>query len=82
MESRSKLLDGFTSAFDDIDRARALELLDLSDHELSELGAGVAALPDPIRAACQAVLGDWQNLDARARVATLLMLANALASQE
>jgi hypothetical protein len=81
MESRSKLLDDFTSAFDDIDDARALELLDLSDDELPELSLGVAALPNPIRAACQAVLDDWQHLDARARVAALLVLANALASQ-
>lgn len=79
MENRSKLLVDFERAFDGVDEVRAVELLDLSDGEASDLAAGIVALPEPIRAACQVVLDDWEGLDAGARVAALLVLANALA---
>lgn len=79
MENRSKQIGDFADAVSGIQDVRALELVDLSDDELSEVSAGVAALADPIRAACQVVLEDWPQLDAGARVAALLVLANALA---
>lgn len=79
MENRSKLLDEFTRTFDDIDEAEALELLDLSEGDRTELAAGLEALPSPVQAACRVVLADWQKLDAPGRVAALLVLANALA---
>lgn len=81
MENCSKLLVDFERAFDRVDEARAVELLDLSGGEVSELAAGIAVLPEPIRAACQVVLDDWKGLDAGARVAALLVLANALADK-
>ncbi|HEV2811105.1 MAG TPA: hypothetical protein VGV93_12005 [Acidimicrobiales bacterium] len=79
MDNRSKLLVDFERAFDGTDEIRALESLDLSNGEASELAAGIVALPEPIRAACQVVLDDWEGLGADARVAALLVLANALA---
>lgn len=80
MENRSKLLDEFEAACRDLDDARTVEVLDLSDRELAEVADGVARLGDPVRAACQVVLDDWPRLDASGRLAALLMLANALAS--
>ena len=82
MENRSSLHDAFTSTFKDHDGVLAPELVDLSTDELSDLATGVAALPDPVRAACQVVLDDWQRLDVAARVAALLVLANALAGAD
>jgi hypothetical protein len=79
MENRSRLLEEFERAFNEVDGVRALEVLDLSDREVSELAAGIAVLPEPLRAACRVVLDDWPGLDPGARVATLLVLANALA---
>lgn len=79
MENRSRLLEEFERAVDDVDEGRALQVLDLTGDEVSALAAGIAALPDPVRAACRVVLDDWQRLDARSRVAALLVLANALA---
>ncbi len=79
MENRSKLLVNFERAFDGVDQIQAVDWLDLSDGEVSDLAAGIVTLPQPIRAACQVVLDDWEGLDAAARVAALLVLANALA---
>jgi hypothetical protein len=79
MENRSRMLAQFEHAFDEVDEVRASQSLDLTDDEVSELAAGVAVLPEPIRAACQVVLDDWQRLDASERVAALLVFANALA---
>jgi hypothetical protein len=79
MEDRSRLLEQFERAFNEADEVGMLALLDLSDDEVSELAGGLASLSEPIQAACRIVLDDWQCLGARARVAALLVLANALA---
>jgi hypothetical protein len=79
VENRSEVTTDLAGAFLDVEKVRALELLTLSDNERTELRAGVAALPDPIRAACQVVLDHWEELDAVGRAAALLALANALA---
>lgn len=78
MQNRSELLEEFEAACHDLAEARAAQLLDLSDSELEEVAEGLARLDDPVRAACQVVLNDWAALDACARVAALLVFANAL----
>jgi hypothetical protein len=81
MENRSSGHEAFLSAVSQIEEARARELLDLSAGELSELNAGVGALSNPVRDACQFILSEWPRLDAPARVAALLTLANALSTR-
>lgn len=79
MENRSWLFDHFERAFDELEESRALALLELSHAEASEVVAGLGSLPEPIQAACRVVIDQWGTLDAKARVAALLALANALA---
>ena len=81
MQSRSMLHDEFVAAIDAAED-QLNQHLELTDGELEEVKAGVASLPVPVRAACRVVLEDWEQLDAAARVAALLALANALATNE
>lgn len=53
----------------------------LNPAERQAIDAGLDAVDREVGEACRRVLKDWETLDAEARLAALLVLANALAER-
>jgi hypothetical protein len=81
VDSRFDPTREFLDAVAQADAAWLSAELELADEAMNVVREGVAALPDPVRAACGVVLNDWPRLGPAARVAALLVFANALARQ-
>jgi hypothetical protein len=75
----SKLFEDYKTALSGVSESRALQGLDLSDDELSDVTAGVDCLSEPLRQVCLLLVNEWATLDVGSRLAGLLVLANGLA---